>query len=281
MQRRGILPLARVKEWGPLEAAEGSGAPPLSDPLRVVRVGSVPGSEDEHLYKTLRCPRDGTTLRLPLRCDHKRTCAVCYRSWVWQEAGKVAWRLGSVFAKIKRRLAGYQPRHVTVSLKRDASLTTPEEYDGLFKRASAVLLRMGAKGGVLVVHGDRCGAYWDGVGKVAPSAHAHWIGWGRIDADKRSQDVVVKTIREVAVGGDLRKLVGYLLNHAAVVQGKHAVRYSGVCSYRAVSLPPPPREAYHDVPCPLCGFAMVREDIVDSTTWPAEPVFLRAGEPPP
>ncbi len=192
----------------------------------------------------------------------------------------MSWRLESVFARLKRRLHGYAPRHVTVSLMRDATLETAEEYDRLFRRSWAVLQAMGARGGVLIVHGDRDGATQRTGECSLASAHSHWVGWGRVDASKRPQGVVVKTIREVATGEDLRKLVGYLLNHAAVVPGKHAVRYGGVCSYRAVSLPPLPREAYRDVPCPLCGFAMVREEIVDSTCWPADGVPFSWGEPP-
>ena len=169
------------------------------EPKAVVRVGSRPGLEGEHLYKTLRCPRDGTTLRLPLRCDHKRTCAVCYRSWVWQEAGKVTWRLESVFSRMRRRLGGLKPRHVTVSLIKDHAVNTAEEYDNLFRRAWAVLRRMGAQGGVGILHRDRCGdTRGREVAEMPPSAHYHWVGWGNVDSERRPEGVVVKMIRAVA-----------------------------------------------------------------------------------
>ena len=235
-----------------------------STPPYMRRAGSGTLCKDAS-YRYLRylCPADGTVLHVRQVCEDERHCPRCVYVWAGREGRRAAFRLEQI---AKKRRLRRSPRHVVVSFSYLSGGDDPlgaKAYDAFFRKAARVLKDMGALGGAMVFHAWRhegrspLTSFW-GWGP-----HVHAMYWGKLDHSGRPDDVVVKVIDERPPEGDRSAaLVGrlsYMLNHCAVIEKKHALRWYGVATYRGTpGVPKPPSESLAPS-CPLCGREMERE----------------------
>lgn len=242
-----MFPKTEVPTLVPVETLPGEfhqgGSPPA-----VYRAGSGPWCD--HVEEIWCCPRDGTMFRRPAKCSDERRCPVCVVAWAWHEARVAALR-------IRARKERYEPRHVVVSPSPHAYEDVPGVVASLRRDVREVLRKMGFRGGLLVVHLWRHRETENGCGPTEWfwGPHAHVVGYGVVDAVRRPPGWYVESMREKQ--GSLEATVSYLVNHAAVVPGGHAVTWFGHLSYNkfgaSPSLPVGGGPA-----CPRCGGPMER-----------------------
>ncbi len=228
------------------------------------RAGSRSQCQDgPERYVTFICPADGTRVHKRFRCEAARGCPRCVYQWANGEGKKAAWRLKKLRLKRGFRLP---PRHVIVSFHWGFGGDDPlgvDSYDRMFRKAAEVLRSLGALGGCLVAHGWRHqpkGAhqllsYWSW------GPHVHAMYWGKLEG-RVPPGIIVKVKRreQTTISGTL----GYLLNHCAVIDKKHSLRWYGVATYRGTpGLETAPREPLRPF-CPMCGREMERE-LLDTT----------------
>jgi len=195
-------------------------------------------------FRTLWCPRDGTKVRLRLMCDTPRDCPRCYKRWAAREAARAASRLVAIR---KKRSHALEARHVIISFW-DHVVETGEELSLFAKLIYKTLLVMGAHGGLVVIHPWRhTGPLGDDCWRVG--VHAHALVYGPVDASLRPPGAFVKVLPERE---SLAGTLNYLLEHAGFVDGGHAVRWFGSCSYNKTGGLVVPRLP-EVVLCPLCS----------------------------
>ena len=241
------------------------------------RAGSGTLCEDrDQRYLRYLCPKDGTVLHVRQVCEDERHCPRCVYVWSGREGRRAAFRLEQVARKRRLRRS---PRHVVVSFSYLSGGDDPlsaASYDRFFRKAARTLKNMGALGGCLVFHAWRftgrspLTSYWSW------GPHVHALYWGKLDHEKRPSDVVVKVLEDSGTR-DAASTLSYVLNHCAVIDKKHALRWYGVATYRGTpGVPKPPVEGLAPS-CPLCGREMEREvlDFTDSQ-W-AEPIEIHGG----
>ena len=250
----GMLPQGKVRTHG------GGGASSISPTLTawvVRRVGD--GLRCDPTFRVFRCPNGHGFEVARVRCSGDRFCPDCSKVWAGKEAIRAAQRLERV------QDGGRAVRHVVVSWPAILRPLTRERLVQARKEAWRALRRMGATGGAIVVHGWRHAPSGVGI-EWRPGLHVHALVFGRIDERARPAGVFVMTKRpkqESLIG-----TLAYLLDHAACMEGGHAITWVGSCSYNKAGADP---KRTPDGPrCPVCNALMelllpgVSRDGIDS-----------------
>lgn len=278
--------------------------------VRWVRVGQGQGGRGCGKTVFLRCPGcvSYTVGRNTCRQSSCWDCGSAYGPWTMGEANRVTDRL-----KMWRELQEYPygTRHVTISEPPEKAKGdwASGRYPEARTKARAVLRTMGSIAEVLIPHAFRkkcsiCGSSFEfegcptrdcpgGAIEWVTSPHFHAFTYGRIDADKRPEGFVVKTIGERV--NSLFEAVRYVLDHATRPAGSriHLVTWGGALAYNKGGglkhLYPALREKYDSDlprepdrgrPCPTCGAMM---EVLDPLFWEDYlwDDFGRADRPPP
>ncbi len=270
VEPRGILHSAKV--FGITEWTEAVG------PSLVRRVGHGKPCDKDDSFRLYVCARDSTTLEIPVRyrCDEYKACPKCSLRWAYLEGRKAAWRMFHVGRLLRRRRRWtkvWLPRHVTLSLDQ-WQFRQPRNLQEAFTAAWRLLKGLGVYAGLQMYHPARNGEERGPQGQVywIPGPHVHVICWGPMEAEPleaaRAAGWVVKTIREVKHGEDMRQLIGYLGTHAGYEPRKHSVRWYGWASYaRCRGVPRLPAATREELApcCPVCGDVMLLVMEVDWT----------------
>jgi len=215
-----------------------------------------------------------------------RECPECYEKWAFREARFAAWRIWTG-AKRRCRELGWawsacRVLHVVVSI--------PDRGQGLdAARSSAydVARRHHLDGGTGVFHPFRVD---DATGEFVLDGcvHFHFIALAHGDVPQGGTDgdIVFKVIRDAECfdfGGfrgppGIRRCLMYLLSHAGVLEGRHAVTWWGSMSHRLLpvkvlqDLYPDAWDELNRIPdvrCPFCGSTRTFEILDDGTVDPA------------
>lgn len=254
--------------WRLPEGPEGAG----EDLVR--RAGTGEDCEGAFGYRNLWCPRDETRMQVRLKCNRARQCPHCVRYWAHAQGAKAAWRVRVVGKRTDER---HPALHATVEVPKIDGLRTAlslKGYNGLLREAWRVLRAVGARGGLLVPHlWRRQDAMKDRSWPQTPvsatwyAPHVHFVGYGKVDAEKRPPGAFVRLIRRTEGDEDVCKLTAYLLDHSGYFPRKHCIRWVGSASYnRCSGVERPPDEWLHFAwPCPMCGESMLVVEVVDYT----------------
>jgi len=213
-----------------------------------------------------------------------RECPECSEKWAFREARFAAWRIWTGSKRRCRELgwawSACRVLHVVVSI--------PDRGQGLdAARSSAydVARRHRLDGGMGVFHPFRVDD--DGVYRLDGTVHFHMVvlAHGDVPQGGTDGDVVFKVLRDAEHGDfrgfrgpvGIRRCLVYLLSHAGVLEGRHAVTWWGSMSHRLLpvkvlqQLYPDAWDelnAIPDVRCPSCGSTRTVEILEDGSIDP-------------
>ena len=191
--------------------------------------------------------------------------------------------VGRLLKRRRRWKRQWLPRHVTVSLDQ-WQMRQPRTLTEAFRASWKLLKGLGVYAGLQMYHPSRHGDERGPHGEMhwVPGPHVHAVCWGPMKAKPleaaRAAGWVVKTIRAVKHGEDMRQLIGYLGTHAGYEATKHSVRWFGWASYaKCRGVPPLPAATLEELApcCPVCGDLMLLVMEVDWTGRVGEGVMWR------
>lgn len=208
-----------------------------------------------------------------------RTCPNCWRSWAWKEARVSGLRMWSGSILVMGRRRGFRLLHCVVSFPAMDDLSEARI------RVRKICKAHGISGGLTIFHPFRDQTndgfvpddYWHfhiiglAENEVTPGTRTDYIF--KVIKDARNKDYSgYKRCREI------KATVFYLLTHAGIVRGRHALTWFGKLSYNMLSTEklidayPYFARVLEERPghrCPACG----SEDTyvaLDYTSWPPE-----------
>lgn len=166
-------------------------------------------------------------------------CPICWKSWVFREAERIAYRFQESGQKGK-------PIHVTVSPPRSEWGKDPSEL----RRKSYVLAKkVGFFGGSCIFHPFRQNKV---SGEWYFSPHFHLIGFGWIKGTAHLHSHTGYVIKNIKVRKSVFGTAFYQLTHAGIFYGpnkKHTVTWFGSMGYNKLKIPKKPEDPEK---CPYC-----------------------------
>jgi len=234
----------------------------------------------------------------------RRECPNCYEKWASSEARIAAWRAwaGLKILRYRHMLPHHAGRLV------HAVISFPDLGEGIVRQrklAERVAVRHGLTGGALIYHPFR----QEDDSHFAPDGYVHFhtiafapgnIAEGGSFRCERRREIVFKVIRDAETGDyrgiqrmrSAKRLIHYLLSHAGILEGRHALTWYGDMSWAMLSqkgliqtypdawdeLSTPPGKT-----CPVCGSRETEPcEEIDSTSYPWRYVTVHPypSEPP-
>ena len=181
-------------------------------------------------------------------------CPVCWRSWAWRAAQRIAHRI----AEAKKRLKRYRkPVHVVIS-------PPPEEWGSdetvLRRKAYKIAKEANFEGGTTIYHEKRKKR-----GSWYVSPHFHSIGFGWIRGSERVYERSGWVVKNLRLRESVLRTAWYQLTHATIRKGKMTVTWWGSCGYNQLKGVPPLED--EGSVCPLCGRGLLTPSL---EYWPGE-----------
>jgi len=222
--------------------------PPSGSPVPYDAVlpghGSAPLDCGKKVVKV--CPHCGHVWEDEYSCN-RRECPECWKKWLCREGEESAIRMWVLtrrvyLGKTLGRFRAGRIVHVVISFRRHGL-----SYSQARKKACTIAKRHGVSGGAVIFHPFRT----DDEGQYIPDGfvHYHVVGiakaevvWPSPGSDlpyvfkhipdpPRFKGDTKKTYLGVRKFADLLRLLRYLLSHAGLVQGTHALTWFGVLTY--------------------------------------------------
>jgi hypothetical protein len=189
-------------------------------------------------------------------------CPLCHVSWINRQANRSTRRLMK-FSENKN----FNFRHIVLSPPETRAKRMC--YDDLKKWLTHVLKVANIQTCAVVFHPFR---FYDEE-KIQPyiSPHFHLMVYGRITNTSEFYNKtkwVIKNKGDLERDVDIFNCVRYLLSHAGVKKGTHAVRYLGDISYRKLKVEKEPQRHH----CPYCSLPLTIFFIKDSAKSKKPPI---------
>jgi len=195
-------------------------------------------------------------------------CEKCAPSWISRESNKSASRL-----KYYQNTSNEKSKHIVIS---PPAWIYDKPVSELKKEVYQILKRLNAKGGCLITHPFREDHKQKTLsGKISwiSSIHFHvvgygWLDYGLIAENFRKSGWIVKNkgTRESNYG-----TIRYILSHAGVKKGYHALTWFGDLSYSKLKVPEYENELNL---CPYCTEKMVKLLPTDSSLYEPPPQMM-------
>ena len=170
----------------------------------------------------------------------KASCPICFISWQTKEAHRAARRMRA-FRLGKHRA----PIHVVFSPPQDTSDGIRELRKEMYKLSKTV----GLYGGLSVFHPYRCDS-----GQWKKGPHFHTLGYGWIVNTKAVYEDKGWIVKNIGLRPHVVRTVGYLLSHAGIRKGYHAVTWFGGLGYSKLTVNLEVEDQPH---CPFCSAPLV------------------------
>jgi hypothetical protein len=173
-------------------------------------------------------------------------CPLCFESWINRQSNRSTKRY-SKFAENKQ----FHFRHIILSPPQEKA--SKMSHKALKKWLDSVLKIANIKTSSVVFHPFR----FHDAEKIQPyiSPHFHLIVYGKVTNTTEFHNKsgwIIKNKGDLKTDVDIFNCVRYMLSHAGVKKGTHAIRYLGDISYRKLKIEKePPKEG-----CPHCGLPL-------------------------
>lgn len=203
----------------------------------------------------------------------RSNCPKCFESWINRQANRSARRFIAFAGKRK-----YNFRHIIMSPPQE--LAKRLSYSELKMWLKVAMREANIKTCAVIFHPFRFQDHKKKMPYISP--HWHLIAYGRITNTNVFTDRMLKIDGERVHGhkwliknkGDLKSDISvfnctrYLLSHAGVKKGTHAVRYMGDISYRKLKL----EKQENMNKCPHCNLPLMIFHIVNSPMCEPPPI---------
>jgi len=172
-----------------------------------------------------------------------RACPHCYEKWAAIEGKAAAWRFWTGIKYIYQGYRGIRYLHYVISMRPGG-----KSFDELRTDARKISRAHGIVGGLLVPHTHRLDD--EGSRETDGTIHFHGIGIapGNVEPGGTDGDTIFKIIpdpkkdqskpskyRGFLYFSEVKNCVQYLLSHAAIIEGKHALTWWGLLSYNQLN----------------------------------------------
>lgn len=263
----GKVPVS-PREWGPLEGDKERPRPRLRP--EEVPWASIPGEGAGRTWPSCGRARFGVACARGARarrdgqqtlddghdveiandhCDRPRcACLYCVLTWRDRAARRAAERLQAFEDAIRAKKGQVgQVKHVVVSLPDDESRRWIAEgpdaiYARLLPRVWRRLEEAGMYAAAIIVHHVRseekaeAGARRYHIGKNYVSLHVHVHGYGFLEDARKFHARTGWLYKNKGQRRDIVGSISYNLDHAMLVEGRHALRYFGGIAYNQLKL---------------------------------------------